>query len=125
MIVPVRVEWSKARARRDRWVEEVELLREEKKRVLLGLGTVEKEWLDRAGQRHDRDGELNHGLRAYALRQADLTRRRGRHFETLWEMDPQQAAKSAAGELPEDAANDEEVEAAEEAMAAASLMDST
>lgn len=38
----VRVEWAKAKARRDRWTEEVELLREKMRRVLQSL-----EWRER------------------------------------------------------------------------------
>ncbi|KAJ7893230.1 hypothetical protein B0H13DRAFT_1625288 [Mycena leptocephala] len=60
----VRVEWSKARARRDRWVEEVQLLHEEMKRV---LRTIQGEWAARAEARSDIDPELAAGLRAYAL----------------------------------------------------------
>ncbi|KAJ7061113.1 hypothetical protein C8F01DRAFT_987657 [Mycena amicta] len=38
----VRVQWTKARARRDRWVEEVQLLQEEMRRVLRSLETVQR-----------------------------------------------------------------------------------
>ncbi|KAF7305216.1 CxC2 domain-containing protein [Mycena kentingensis (nom. inval.)] len=119
----VRLEWSKSRARRDRWIEEVELIREEKKRVLLGLATLEREWMERAGRTHERDAELDAALAAYALRQANLAARRASHFETLWGMDVHRAVQKAAGNAPEDVADDEEIEAAEEAMAAISLMD--
>ncbi|KAF7288787.1 CxC2 domain-containing protein [Mycena indigotica] len=43
-----RVEWCKARARKERWDEEVELLREEMKRVLRYLRWEQQEWQRRA-----------------------------------------------------------------------------
>jgi hypothetical protein len=66
----VRVEWSKARARRDRWVEEVLVLREEMKRVLRFLHWVQEEWLRWADEQDEIDPQLAAGLKAYALRQA-------------------------------------------------------
>ncbi|KAJ7606393.1 hypothetical protein DFH06DRAFT_936954, partial [Mycena polygramma] len=80
----VRVEWSKARARRDRWVEEVALLREESKRVLRYLRWVQTEWRGRAERREEVDPQLRAGLKAYALRQAAVHRRIGEGFFTGW-----------------------------------------
>ncbi|KAJ7627908.1 hypothetical protein DFH06DRAFT_909260, partial [Mycena polygramma] len=65
----VRVEWSKAKARKIRWVEEVQLLREEMKRVLRMLRTIQREWIARAEQWGNIDQELADGLKAYAMRQ--------------------------------------------------------
>ncbi|KAJ7824872.1 hypothetical protein B0H14DRAFT_2369302 [Mycena olivaceomarginata] len=62
----VRVEWSKAKARRDRWVEEVQLLREEMKRVLCMLRWVQQEWRMRVSLRQNVDPELHEGLAVYA-----------------------------------------------------------
>ncbi|KAJ7664819.1 hypothetical protein B0H17DRAFT_1211183 [Mycena rosella] len=68
----VQVEWSKALARRDRWVEEVELLREEMKRVLRMLRTIQEEWRERTQVcTQDMDIALAGGLKAYALHQVD------------------------------------------------------
>ncbi|KAF7321838.1 CxC2 domain-containing protein [Mycena kentingensis (nom. inval.)] len=112
----IRVEWCKARARRDRWAEEVGLIREEEKRVLLGLEHCVKEWMDRAASpREDADPGLSGALRAYALRQAELLRRRRRFFEVSWGMDVAQALREVSGGQDDD---DEEIEAAEEAAAA-------
>ncbi|KAJ7798059.1 hypothetical protein B0H14DRAFT_3492934 [Mycena olivaceomarginata] len=61
----VRVEWSKARARRDRWVEE-------------------GKWQERTAEREDVDLELRAGLRAYALRQAYTHRRIAEGFHAGW-----------------------------------------
>ncbi|KAJ6460704.1 hypothetical protein C8R47DRAFT_1226206 [Mycena vitilis] len=80
----VRVEWSKAKARRDRWVEEVRLLREEMKRVLRMLRTIQGEWRARVDARADIDAELRAGLAAYAWRQVSIHRRIAEAFHTGW-----------------------------------------
>ncbi|KAJ6479203.1 hypothetical protein C8R47DRAFT_983594 [Mycena vitilis] len=81
----VRVEWSKASARKIRWVEEVRLLREEMKRVLRMLRTIQKEWTARAEQRGDIDRELAGGLKAYAMRQVYVHRRIAEAFHSGWD----------------------------------------
>ncbi|KAJ7040106.1 hypothetical protein C8F04DRAFT_948846 [Mycena alexandri] len=81
---PVRVEWSKAKARRDRWVEEVQLLREEMKRVLRMLRWTQGEWEKREGQRDSVDPELAAGLKAYARRQVYIHKRVAEAFHTGW-----------------------------------------
>ncbi|KAJ7816808.1 hypothetical protein B0H13DRAFT_1923357 [Mycena leptocephala] len=80
----VRVEWSKARARRDRWVEEVDILREEMKRVLRFLRWIQVEWRRRAELREDIDPQLAAGLKAYALRQVAVHRRIAAGFHVGW-----------------------------------------
>ncbi|KAJ7458364.1 hypothetical protein B0H11DRAFT_1737877 [Mycena galericulata] len=80
----VRVEWSKAKARRDRWVEEVETVREEMRRVLRMLRWTQEEWWHRAALRVDVAPELAAGIRAYALRQADVHRRVAESFYAGW-----------------------------------------
>ncbi|KAF7310144.1 CxC2 domain-containing protein [Mycena indigotica] len=80
----VRVDWTKARARRDRWREEVALIREEMKRVLRCLATIQKEWDERAGARDEEDVALSSGLRAYALRQCAMHKRVGEAFYESW-----------------------------------------
>ncbi|KAJ7173531.1 hypothetical protein C8R46DRAFT_1161384 [Mycena filopes] len=81
----VRVEWSKALARKDRWVEEVQLLREEMKRVLRMLRTIQREWTDRVGVRTGIDAALAGGLNAYALRQAYVHRQIAEAFYWQYE----------------------------------------
>ncbi|KAF7307360.1 CxC2 domain-containing protein [Mycena indigotica] len=76
----VRVEWSKARARRARWNEEVELIREEMKRVLRSL---------RFAQRT----KVANGLVAYALRQVELHKRIAEGFYTEWRKSVSDAVK--------------------------------
>ncbi|KAJ7026219.1 hypothetical protein C8F04DRAFT_1268392 [Mycena alexandri] len=81
----VRIEWSKARARRDRWVEEVQLLREEMRRVMRFLQWQAAWW---EGQRKARgtqiEPELAAGLEAYAARQAAIHRGIARRFKAAW-----------------------------------------
>jgi hypothetical protein len=80
----VRVEWSKAKARRDRWVEEVQLLRKEMKRVLCMLRTIQAEWSRRAEQRKEIDSALANGLKAYAKRQVHIHRSIAEAFHAGW-----------------------------------------
>ncbi|KAF7331975.1 CxC2 domain-containing protein [Mycena kentingensis (nom. inval.)] len=91
----VRVEWTKARTRRDRWAEEVVLLREEMKRVLRTLSAVQREWTSRASAREEPDVALASGLHAYALKQRDLHHRIADTFYTGWS----QSAIGAASEM--------------------------
>ncbi|KAJ7023335.1 hypothetical protein C8F04DRAFT_1271539 [Mycena alexandri] len=68
----LRIEWSRAKARKKRWEEEVELLREEMRRVLRYLEWEQGRWatlkVDSAA-RSDITLELRHGLEAYAAKQ--------------------------------------------------------
>jgi hypothetical protein len=80
-VIAMRVEWSKARARRDRWVEELLVLREEMKRV---LHTVQREWTCCAEQRTEIDPELATGLKAYALWQVYVHRWTAEAFHASW-----------------------------------------
>ncbi|KAJ7169372.1 hypothetical protein C8R43DRAFT_821317, partial [Mycena crocata] len=81
----VRVEWSRARARKIRWQEEVMMLREEMRRVLRYLGWQSGWWREREAWRtEDVSPELAAGLRAYALKQAAWHDRLGVHFHDKW-----------------------------------------
>ncbi|KAF8216257.1 hypothetical protein K438DRAFT_1954884 [Mycena galopus ATCC 62051] len=80
----VRIEWSKAKARRDQWVEEVQLLREEMKRVLRMLRWTSQRWASRVSGREDIDPELHTSLAAYARRQIYVHRRIAEQFEGDW-----------------------------------------
>lgn len=81
----VRIEWAKALARKTRWSEEVEKLKEEMRCVLRSLQWEEKEWLRRC----DLGGvglklEELCGRRAYAERQASDRQRICESFQELW-----------------------------------------
>jgi hypothetical protein len=95
----VRVEWSKAKARRDRWTEEPALLREEMKRVMRYL-RWRAAWWER--RRHARGAEipeaLRAGLDAYAARQAALHRGIARRFKAEWDTSRAGVVRAAAAE---------------------------
>jgi cobalamin biosynthesis protein CobT len=77
------VEWAKAWARTKRWTEEVQLLKEEMRRVPITLRWKADWWSERA----DPDGLTGahaEGAHAYAARQAHLLRALAAHFETMW-----------------------------------------
>ncbi|KIJ11296.1 hypothetical protein PAXINDRAFT_84711 [Paxillus involutus ATCC 200175] len=80
----MRTEWCKARARANRWAEEVMLLKEEMRRVLAFLDWHSKWWVSQAGRRTNLDGVLTEGLVAYALRQADIRCAMRESFHELW-----------------------------------------
>ncbi|KAG1725657.1 hypothetical protein EDB19DRAFT_1897750 [Suillus lakei] len=82
----LRIEWCKAHARAMRWEEEVDLLKEEQRRVIAFLDWQAGWWWC---QRQGRDSEhlddcLREGLKAYAERQASLRRALSAHFQALW-----------------------------------------
>ncbi|KAJ6518333.1 hypothetical protein C8R47DRAFT_1205389 [Mycena vitilis] len=92
----VRVEWSKAKARKERWEEEVELLREEMKRVLRFLRWRAQWWETRRGTRRTNvSQELRGGLEAYAARQAAGAREIARRFKTSWDTSAATAVRMA------------------------------
>ncbi|KAJ7126583.1 hypothetical protein C8R43DRAFT_1090313 [Mycena crocata] len=65
----IRVEWTKARARADRWREDLILLDEEMRRVLVFCEWKANWWRDRRFPRSGISSELREGLCAYALEQ--------------------------------------------------------
>ncbi|KAF8215390.1 hypothetical protein K438DRAFT_1955372 [Mycena galopus ATCC 62051] len=76
----IRLEWTKARARADRWREELILLEEEMCRVLEFCAWKARWWEERVTTRSEVTAELSEGLRAYALAQAA----RERAWESDW-----------------------------------------
>ncbi|KAK6966338.1 CxC2 domain-containing protein [Favolaschia claudopus] len=84
LVDAVRVEWAKTKARRDRWVEEVELLREEMRRVLRFLAWRALWWEQRRVVSWEVAPEVRAGLQAYAARQAALVRRVARTWREAW-----------------------------------------
>ncbi|TFK60998.1 hypothetical protein BDN72DRAFT_778739, partial [Pluteus cervinus] len=75
----LRIEWCKSRARAKRWQEEVLLLQEEMKRVLLFLENEAKTWRSRAECQKEKDGRY-----AYAAQQAGLRDDLRAHFQEMW-----------------------------------------
>ncbi|KAJ7429119.1 hypothetical protein B0H11DRAFT_1945836 [Mycena galericulata] len=94
----VRVEWSKAKARKERWVEEVKKLREEMKFVLRMLRWTQAEWRIRAEKRKDVDAALAAGLKGYAARQAALHGRIAAGFHAGWNRSVTTAVRDAVRE---------------------------
>ncbi|TFK59602.1 hypothetical protein BDN72DRAFT_780498, partial [Pluteus cervinus] len=81
----LRVEWCKSRARARRWQEDVILLKEEMRRVLMFLETEASLWSLRAVFRDGTTGEIEQeGLEAYAYQQAHQRLALKSHFEQLW-----------------------------------------
>lgn len=80
----LRVEWAKARARSLRWSEEVALLKEEMRRVLLFLENRAKWWTNLAYNGNARPADLSEGVTAYALGQAQVQLDMAAKFEALW-----------------------------------------
>ncbi|KAJ6463769.1 hypothetical protein C8R47DRAFT_992319 [Mycena vitilis] len=101
----LRVEWSRAKARKRRWEEEVLILREEMRRVLRYLEWQAQWWMARVSLRDDECPELQAGLRAYAERQAHIhTELRG-FFEGEWSQSVGDVAKSMVAEALEEGAD--------------------
>lgn len=80
----LRVEWAKGKARKDRWCEEVMLLREEMRRVLRFLEWRATWWEAQMRTQRGLKAEIAAGLEAYALRQADFHWRVGAAFKDRW-----------------------------------------
>ncbi|KAJ7185969.1 hypothetical protein C8R46DRAFT_880838 [Mycena filopes] len=95
----IRIEWTKARARADRWREEVILLEEEMRRVLQFCKWKAKWWDDRKDSRPDASSVLAEGVRAYALEQAARERYWASSWEAKWAAVRARAAVSLSDHL--------------------------
>lgn len=89
------IEWCKARARANRWSEEVELLQEEMRRVSAFLEWQTEWWEDRASPRTWLDGMENEGVSAYAHRQAAIRRAMRTRCTSIWSVVPSLVAPSS------------------------------
>ena len=85
LLVAVRIEWAKARARSLRWTEEVHLLKEEMQRVRKTLEWKASWWDERRDGWPGLDDPMREGVRAYASRQASIQRALHERFTHLWE----------------------------------------
>ncbi|KAF9488152.1 hypothetical protein BDN71DRAFT_1499587 [Pleurotus eryngii] len=81
----LRVEWVKARARTDRWQEEVLLLEEEMRRAIAFCKWKAEYWDNAATTRCPDDINLREGIRAYTYRQAANERRRALQWKDKWQ----------------------------------------
>ncbi|RDX40775.1 hypothetical protein OH76DRAFT_1302131, partial [Lentinus brumalis] len=80
----MRVEWSRFRARVERWGEEEQLLLEEMRRVLEYFEHRAGWWRDQAGRRSDVSPQLATALGIYAEKQALVMDHLREHFVALW-----------------------------------------
>ena len=78
------MEWAKSLARAERWEEEVLLLREEMRRVLVYLDHKAERWRDQGLCREGCEPVLESGLRAYAAKQATVCERLADNFAAMW-----------------------------------------
>lgn len=82
--IGVRLEWCKARARAHRWSEEVELLLEEMRRVIVFLKWQADWWKERETLQMVDSAPTQEGLTAYACRQSELRGSLIASFQNLW-----------------------------------------
>ncbi|KAG2358630.1 hypothetical protein BDR07DRAFT_1452640 [Suillus spraguei] len=80
----LRIEWCKARARHNRWQEEIQLLLVEMQRVLAFLAWEARQWDERATLRMVERLEFAEGLITYANRQAAIRRALSASFSGMW-----------------------------------------
>ena len=80
----MRVEWAKTKARADQWSEEVLLLIEEMHRVIVYLEWKATWWMDLADARSDAPIHVQHGVAAYAAKQAAICRSMATSFASHW-----------------------------------------
>ncbi|KAJ3751974.1 hypothetical protein EV360DRAFT_75765 [Lentinula raphanica] len=85
----IRVEWSKSYSRVQRWKEELALIEEERRRVLVSLDYESSQWEKRqiySGPLAAKTDDIHtEGARAYALSQAQLYRQIAGSFRRLWD----------------------------------------
>lgn len=91
MIAALKIEWCKARARSERWEEEVILVSEEMRRVQEYGRWKAKWWRDRAGQRPNVSPEVSEGIDAYAEEHADRELQRVDDLGRAWKGLPELA----------------------------------
>ncbi|KAG2105020.1 uncharacterized protein F5147DRAFT_775339 [Suillus discolor] len=82
------IEWCKARARRDRWGEEIQLLLEEMQRILLFLDWQARQWDERTGARVPQRPEDVKGVVAYAKKQVFIRHSLSESFKEKWRQVP-------------------------------------
>ncbi|KAN0109688.1 hypothetical protein V8E52_009034 [Russula decolorans] len=80
----LRCEWVKSKARADRWNEEVQLVKEEMRRVLAFLEWKVVWWTEEGGGKLGVTPDIADGIRAYAAKQASINRKLAQSFEMHW-----------------------------------------
>jgi len=86
--VAFRVEWSKARARSERWREEVMILREGMRRTLESLQFFKKMWSSLGAPSNlvvlSQDPIVREGITAYAMYQSHIFTSLHHRFQSMW-----------------------------------------
>ena len=83
--IGLRCEWVKSKARADRWNEEVQLVKEEMRRVLAFLNWKAVWWTEEGGRDLGVRPDIADGIRAYAAKQASINRKLAHSFKKRWE----------------------------------------
>ena len=78
------VEWAKARARMNRWKEEVLLIQEEMRRVLAYHEWKNMWWQEQSSLRKVGDATIQSGLAGYAKKQAAISQRMAEQCAVYW-----------------------------------------
>ncbi|KAJ7099168.1 hypothetical protein C8R44DRAFT_747853 [Mycena epipterygia] len=106
MTEALRIEWAKTRARAWRWTEEVDLVEEEMRRVLLFLDWKAAWWLTLIDECPVvvEDETMREGFKAYALRQSRMQRSLKSRFEGNWKDVAQyiELGRAGLGQIPEE-----------------------
>ncbi|KAJ7828186.1 hypothetical protein B0H13DRAFT_2437970 [Mycena leptocephala] len=91
MVESLRVEWAKTRARAHRWTEEVDLLEEEMRRILVFVEWKAQWWRGMKDGRMDVMGNVaaREAFNAYAERQATIQETLKTRFERDWQFVPE------------------------------------
>jgi hypothetical protein len=100
MKLALRVEWAKSLARKLRWTEEVQILKEEMRRVIAYSKWRATWWEDRIHARPGLTLDLQEGLRAYAVRQSSIHQGRGTLLEKRWAI-PEGNATNILSTIPD------------------------
>lgn len=114
--IALRVEWAKAKARAERWTEEVKLVYEEMHRTIAYCNFKSEWWKDRATLRRHISPELADGLAAYAAEHADLEERLAVDLDRRWSVIRRRAkglidSEFAVGDEDEDHGTEDAVHA--------------
>jgi hypothetical protein len=84
ILLGLRAEWAKTRARAYRWKEEIILLEEEMRRAIEFCWHMSREWTKRKEARSHRDPHVLEGLQAYASEQHAVETARATLWFTAW-----------------------------------------
>src|SRR5687767_9762614 len=80
----MRIEWAKSLARKDRWEEEVLIIEEEMRRVIVYYEWKESQWLEQLEQQDTGDISIQSGIMAYRQKQASFCRYLADSFARAW-----------------------------------------